>query len=446
MKMKNLRWLIITLVAFATIINYIDRTALSVMWPGIAEDLGMDSHDYANIMSVFLIAYAIGQAVFGRVFDAIGTRIGFVLSIVVWSASIALHAVASSVTSFSIFRVLLGFGEAGNWPGATKANAEWFPVKERALAQGIFGAGASMGSIIAPPLIAFLYAYFGWQATFMLVAGLGFIWIVPWLIVYKCGPETHPWITEEEREYILKGQIVADEDKEAEPEYVPTYRELLSHRQSWGVILARFFMEPIWWLFVAWLPLYLNDKFGFNVKEIGASAWIPYVGAAAGALFGGWLSGRLINSGWSVTKSRRTVITLGGVFMLPALLATTVAETPMLAMGLIAIILFGFQVSINNVQTLPSDFFSGKSVASLAGLSGAVGVISVITAIQLVPIITNDGTYYPPFFILGASLVPLMLAAVWFIAGRIEPVKPKKKGSSNGDDDSKTLELDNGKA
>jgi len=427
MKMQRLRWIIITLVAFATIINYIDRTAMSVMWPEIAKDLGMDNHDYANIMSVFLIAYAVGQAVFGKVFDAVGTRIGFLLSIVVWSVSIALHAFASSIASFSLFRIMLGFGEAGNWPGATKANAEWFPIKERALAQGIFGAGASIGSIVSPPLIAFLYAYFGWQATFMIVASFGFVWLVPWLIIYKSGPDAHPWITEDERQYILSGQkseeVAADTEEE---EYVPTYRELLSHRQSWGVILARFFMEPIWWLFVAWLPLYLNDKFGFNVKEIGASAWIPYVGAALGALFGGWLSGRFINSGWSVNKSRRTVITLGACFMLPALLATTVASTPMLAMGLIAIILFGFQVSINNVQTLPSDFFSGKSVASLAGLSGAIGIVSVIGAIQLVPIITNDGTYYPPFFILGASLVPLMLIAVWFIAGPIKPVKPKK--------------------
>lgn len=430
MKVHNLRWVVISLVAFATIINYIDRTALSVMWPGIADDLGMDSHDYANIMSVFLVAYAVGQAVFGKIFDAIGTRIGFLLSIVVWSISIALHAVASSVTSFSIFRVLLGLGEAGNWPGATKANAEWFPVRERALAQGIFGAGASMGSIISPPLIAFLYAYFGWQATFMIVGSLGFIWLVPWLIIYKCGPDAHPWITKEERQYILSGQKVATEDKAEEDEYVPTYKELLSHRQSWSVIGARFFIEPIWWLFVAWLPLYLNDKFGFNVKEIGASAWIPYVGAALGALFGGWLAGWLMKKGWSVNKSRKTVIVLGAACMLPALLATTVANTPMLALGFIAIILFGFQVAINNIQTLPSDFYSGKSVASLAGVSGAVGVISVITAIQLVPIITNDGTYYPPFFILGASLVPLMLACVFLLGGKIEPVKKKPNDSS----------------
>lgn len=427
MKMKNLRWLIVSLVALATVINYIDRTALTVMWPSIAEEMGFTTSDYANIMSVFLISYAIGQAVFGKIFDAVGTRIGFLLSITLWSVSIALHAVASSVTSFSIFRVLLGFGEAGNWPGATKANAEWFPVKERALAQGIFGAGASIGGIISPPLVAFLYAYLGWQATFIVIASIGFIWLVPWLILYKSGPDTHPWITAEEREYILTGQKVLLEQSDTE-EYVPTYAELLSHRQSWAVIGARFFMEPIWWLFVAYLPLYLNDKFDFNIKDIGASAWFPYVGAALGALFGGWLSGKLMGRGWSVDAARKGTITLGGLLMLPALIGTTMASTPMAALGLIAIILFGFQTAINNVQTLPSDYFSGKTVASLAGLSGAVGVISVITAIQIVPIITNDGTNYAPFFILGASLVPLMLACVWFVGGKIAAVKRKSHG------------------
>lgn len=421
--MKNLRWFIVSLVAIATVINYIDRTAISVMWPGISEDLGLDSRDYADIMSVFLIAYAVGQAVFGRIFDAVGTRIGFMLSITIWSISTALHAVASTVASFSLFRTLLGFSEAGNWPGATKANAEWFPAKERALAQGIFGAGASIGSIVSPPLVAFLYAVLGWQATFIVVALFGFLWLVPWLIVYKSGPDAHPWITPEERELILSGQIAPrGDDKEV---YVPSLLQLLSHRQSWSVIFARFFIEPIWWLFVAWLPLYLNDKFGFDVKAIGASAWIPYVGAALGAVFGGWLSGRLISSGWTVNKSRKFAVSVGAALMLPALLATTVANTPALALALITVILFGFQAAINNIQTLPSDYFSGKSVATLAGISGAAGVISVISAIQLVPIITNDGTYYPPFFILGASLVPLMLISVLFVGGRIAPVHKK---------------------
>lgn len=414
---KGLRWLVITLVGIATVINYIDRTALSVMWPGIAEELGLGKQDYANIITVFMIAYAIGQSLFGKIFDALGTRIGFLLSIVVWSVSIALHAIASSVMSFSIFRFFLGLGEAGNWPGATKANAEWFPVRERALAQGIFGAGASMGSIIAPPLIAFMYAFLGWKATFLVIGGLGFLWVIPWLIIYKSAPDSHPWITPEEREYILSGQKVS---VTTEQEYVPGWLELLKHRQSWSVIAARFFIDPIWWLFVAWLPLYLNEKFGFDVKQIGIFAWVPYVGAAIGALFGGWLAGRLIKKNWTVNKARKSVISLGCVIMLPALILTSMANTPLLAVLLIAVILFGFQAAISNIQTMPSDFFSGKSVGSLAGMSGTSAVLSVIISIQLVPMLTAGGNY-GPFFVLGAVLVPLVLASVFF-AGRIEPV------------------------
>ncbi len=422
LKLKHLRWLVVSLVALATVINYIDRSALAIMWPGIAEDLGLDKSDYANIITVFMISYAIGQSLFGKIFDAIGTRLGFLLSIVVWSVSIALHAVAASVTSFAIFRAMLGLGEAGNWPGATKANAEWFPIKERALAQGIFNAGASLGSIIAPPLIAFLYACLGWQATFIVIGSLGILWILPWLIVYKSSPDSHPWITEEERQHILTGQQCTSE-KQQDKEYLPTMGQLLRHRQTWGVIAARFFIDPIWWLFVAWLPLYLNEKFGFDVKQIGAFAWLPYVGAAIGALFGGWFSGHLMSKGWSVNKARRSAIVLGCMVMLPALLLTSLAATPWMAMGLIALILFGFQTAIGNVQTLPSDYFSGKTVGTLAGISGTSAVLSVIITIQLVPMMTKGGDY-TPFFILGAALVPLALISLW-LGGKIEPVKRK---------------------
>ncbi|MYN38646.1 MFS transporter [Duganella sp. FT109W] len=418
---KGLRWLVITLVAIATIINYIDRSALAVMWPGIAADLGMDKRDYANIITVFLIGYAVGQSLFGKLFDALGTRIGFLLSIVVWSGAIALHFVARSALSFSLFRIMLGVGEAGNWPGATKAIAEWFPVRERALGQGIFGAGASLGSVIAPPLVAFLYAYVGWKTTFILIGGLGFIWIVPWLIVYKSGPGTHPWISEEERQYILRGQ--QQTVQAVQNEYVPTLGQLLRHRQSWSVIAARFFIDPVWWLFVSWLPLYLNEKFHFDVKQIGMFAWVPYVGAAAGALSGGWLCGSLLERGWSVDRARKLVIAIGLALMLPALLLSAAAQTPLLAVLAIGVILFGFQAAITNIQTLPSDFFSGKTVGTLAGLSGTSAVLGVIVCMQLVPELTTGGNY-TPFFILGALLLPLVFVSIW-LGGAVVRVQPK---------------------
>jgi ACS family hexuronate transporter-like MFS transporter len=418
---KGLRWLVITLVAIATIINYIDRSALAVMWPGIASELGMDKRDYANIVTVFLIGYAIGQSLFGKLFDALGTRIGFLLSILVWSGAIALHFVARSAMSFGLFRVLLGVGEAGNWPGATKAIAEWFPVRERALGQGIFGAGASLGSVIAPPLVAFLYAYVGWKTTFLLIGSLGFLWIVPWLIVYKSGPGTHPWVSAEERDYILTGQRAGM--AAAQDDYVPTLGQLLRHRQSWSVIAARFFIDPVWWLFVSWLPLYLNERFHFDVKEIGMFAWVPYVGAAVGALSGGWLCGNLLARGWSVNRAHKFVIGLGLVIMFPALLLSAAAETPLLAVLSIGVILFGFQAAITNIQTLPSDFFSGRTVGSLSGRSGTSAVLGVIICMQLVPVLTTGGDY-TPFFILGALLLPLVFLSIW-LGGPVVRVQPK---------------------
>jgi ACS family hexuronate transporter-like MFS transporter len=244
---------------------------------------------------------------------------------------------------------------------------------------------------------------------------------VPWLIIYKSGPAAHPWISEEERNYILTGQKT---ETARQAEYVPTLPQLLRHRQSWGVIAARFFIDPVWWLFVAWLPLYLNEKFHFDVKQIGIFAWVPYVGAAIGALSGGWLCGRLLQRGWSVNRARKSVIALGLALMLPALLFSATADTPLLAVLSIAVILFGFQAAITNIQTLPSDFFSGKTVGSLAGLSGTSAVLGVIICMQLVPSITAGGNY-TPFFVLGALLVPLVFLAVW-LGGDVAPVKPRE--------------------
>ena len=187
-KINGLRWWIIGLIALATLINYIDRSTLSLMWPSISKDLGMDKNDYAFILNVFMVAYAIGQLVSGKVFDKVGTRLGYVIAIGVWAVSSFMHAFARGILSFSFLRATLGLGEAGNWPGAVKSNAEWFPIKERAVAQGIFNAGASIGSVIAPPLIATLWAAFGWQTTFMIVGSFGIIWLIPWLIINKKIP------------------------------------------------------------------------------------------------------------------------------------------------------------------------------------------------------------------------------------------------------------------
>jgi len=422
-RIGKFRWYIVSLVALATIINYIDRGALGFLWPEISKELQLTKEDYANIVIVFTLAYALGQSIFGKIFDWIGTRLGFVLSIVVWSAATMLHAAAINITSFAIFRGLLGVSEAGNWPGATKANAEWFPINERALAQGIFNSGAAIGGIVSAPIIGLLYVFLGsWQATFIAVGALGFLWLVPWLIIYKSGPDAHPWISEEERQYILTGQRNAETNEEAT--YAPGTSEILSRRESWGVIMASFFLDPIWWLFITWLPLYLMETYGFGVEQIASLAWIPYVGAMLGAWFGGWLAGNRINAGWTVNKSRKMVIALGSLIMLLSLLATIQASAPVIAVLLMAIILFGFQTAVGNIQTLPSDFYSGKSVASLAGFAGTAAKLAVVGSTYMIPKITEVS--YAPAFAVGAILAIMTILSVLILCPEIKPLKPKQ--------------------
>jgi ACS family hexuronate transporter-like MFS transporter len=431
MKLSGLRWWVVGLIALATVINYIDRQSLNVLWPEISVDLFPDKTDdqrkeiYAFISVVFVFSYAFGQALFGKIFDWIGTRLGFVLSIGVWSLATALHAVAGSVASFSIFRSILGIAEAGNWPGATKGNAEWFPTKERALAQGIFNSGAAIGGIISIPLIAYLSIYFGWKTIFVLVGLAGLVWLIPWLVLVKSPPKSHPWITEEERDYILTGQQNQDldEDGSYDEGYNPDTMTMLSHKESWGVIIASAVIDPIWWVFVFWIPIYLSEVYGMDVKTIGIYGWVPYVGAMFGAWFGGLLAQNRLRAGWNVDRTRKLVITLGCVIMLPALFAMSNPGAPVVAVLLMATILFGFQTAIGNVQTLPSDLFGGKTVGTLAGIAGMAAKLAVAGLTALVPWLTSGGNYTPAF-IIGAALASIAIVSVWVLCPKIEPLKP----------------------
>ena len=432
MKMKNLRWWVIALIALATVINYIDRSALSVLWPDIVEDLFPDESAlerkqiYANISIVFILSYAFGQAIFGKIFDWIGTRMGFVLSIGVWSLATAAHAFAQGMLTFSIFRAILGVAEAGNWPGAAKSNADWFPTKERALAQGIFNSGAAIGGIIAIPLIAYMTVFFSWQMVFVVIGLVGLLWLIPWIILVKAPPEAHPWITDEEREYILTGQKNTEADPTVEvEEYNPTTRELLSRKESWGVIIASAAIDPIWWLFVFWIPIYLNEVYAMDVKAIGIYGWVPYVGAMFGAWFGGLLAQNRLKAGWNVNKTRKFIITLGCLIMLPALLAMANPGGPTTAVMIMAVILFGFQTVIGNVQTLPSDLYGKKAVGSLSGFSGMAAKLGALGLTALVPILTADGNYTPAF-VIGASLAVIAMIAVWVLIPKVEPLKSNK--------------------
>src|SRR5947209_6130687 len=299
----GLRWWIAALIFLATLINFVNRLTISVLAPVIIEQLHLSNLEFASITNSFLLAYTASQALSGKLYDRVGNRRGFSISIIVWSVASMLHAFATGLFSLNCFRFLLGLGEAGNWPGAAKVIAEWFPVRQRAFGMAIFNSGTSVGSVLAPPLIVAMEARFGWQATFLALGGVGFLWLILWLLFYQ-PPERHPRITPEE--FAL---IRADRDPPGKS--APGWGQLIRYRQTWAIVLARFFTDPVWWLYITWLPLYLFQVHGFNLKQIGQFAWLPYVAADAGSLFGGWASGALMARGWSVNRAGKRIVVRG---------------------------------------------------------------------------------------------------------------------------------------
>lgn len=425
-KIGGMRWLIIALVFFITVINYIDRMTVSVLAPVITADLGLSNVEFGTITIWFLVAYTLSQAVSGKIYDAVGNKSGFTFSVVVWSIGATLHAFATGITSLSIFRFILGFGEAGNFPGAAKVNAEWFPQRERALAQGIFNSGVALGSIVAPPLIIWLQLSYGWKATFIFTGILGFIWLAGWLAIYQ-SRDKHPWLTTEERSLIKEEEpletVAGFQPADAEnlqAEHSPSYASLLSYKETWAIVLARFLVDPVWWLYITWLPKYLYDARGFDLKQIGAFAWVPFVAAGLGSLFGGWLAKFLIGHGWSVDKARKAIIGVSCLLM-PAGIIAAYTDDSMIALAMISIVLFGFQVWINNVQTLPSDFFPKSAVGSIAGLGGmGAGIGSIIFTYTTGWVVDNFS--YTPILVAAGLLAPLGTVVLFALMGKIQRV------------------------
>jgi len=423
-KLPGLRWWIVGLIFLATTINYIDRLTISVLAPVITHDLHLTNTQFGGILTWFLFAYTISQGLSGKLYDRVGTKRGFVSSIVLWSLAAMAHAFARGLASLSIFRFVLGFGEAGNWPGAAKTVAEWFPIRERAFGMAIFNSGAAIGSVVAPPLIVWLSLSYGWQTTFIVTGSLGFAWLVLWLFFYQT-PDRHKWLRAEERQLIRDGQRAEGAtDVFVSAESAPLgWQELLRYRQVWAIVLARFLTDPVWWLYISWLPKYLADARGFSLVKIGLFAWVPYVAADAGSLSGGWVSGYLIARGWSVDRSRKLVILIAALLM-PAGIFAAFAHDAMVALALIGVVLFGFQVWINNVQTLPSDFFSDKAVATVAGLGGTgAGIGSMIFILSTGWVV--DHFSYVPVLVTAGLLAPLGTLVLFALSGRIERVSLK---------------------
>ena len=403
----RLRWKIGWLLFASTVINYIDRQTLSNIAPFLKKDYGWTNTDYAYLIISFRVAYSLGQTLCGRLVDKLGTRRGLTLSVIWYSAASMLTSLATGFYSFAAFRFLLGAGESANWPAATKAVSEWFPKRERGLATALFDSGSSIGGAIAPYLVLAIYFRWGWRPAFVVPGLLGLVWLAAWRQLYHT-PETHPRISEEEREMIMRDKL--EDEPEGGARVRPRWGDLLKLPQTWGTIAARSLTDPVWFFVTDWFPIYLVAK-GIKIEEGLFAFWIPFVAADAGNFFGGWVSGRLIKRGWSLGSARKAVVVFGGLGV--TALIPTVFTTSLSTIAL----LFGFATfsyacftTIANV--LPSDLFHSESVASVSGLSGTGAGLGTIAAFLLVGYISDArqdaGTHSFDPIIVAAGLIPVV--------------------------------------
>jgi ACS family hexuronate transporter-like MFS transporter len=413
-KLRGLRWYIIGLLFLATVSNYLDRQTINVLSPLLIRELGMDKIEFSWIAAVFLGAYTIGMTFWGRLHDRIGLFAGLTICIAAWSLVASLHALAAGFASLLALRFLLGLAEAGNWPAAGKITAEWFPAHERAFALGIFANGSGIGAMVAPPIIVFVQQRYGWQATFLLTGLGGFLWLFAWLALYR-PPARHPWVTPEELALIRQPATGPAVPAEAPP---PRFRELLRHRQTWAVVVARFIADPIWWIYLVWLPQYLFEARGFDLKQISLSAWLPFLGADLGALAGGFAAAWLMRRrAFSVDRARKTCCVLGATFLPLGALVPFVGSAST-AIGVMTLVLFAYQFWVNNVQAIPGDVFPSRAVGGVFGLGGSAAGLSSLL-VMLGTGWTAQHFSFTPVFIAAALMGPLAATALLLLVGRI---------------------------
>jgi MFS transporter, ACS family, hexuronate transporter len=414
-KIPYLRWWIVGLLLCATMINYLDRQTLTIASTTICKAYELNENDYSHIVMSFLLAYAIMQPFAGRIIDWLGTRAGFSLSVLWWGAANMLTALASGLYSFSIFRFLLGLGEAGNFPASIKTVAEWFPARERAMATGAFNMGAGIGAIIAPPMIGFLILKYGWQSGFVVTGILTLIWAPLWYLFYR-RPQEHPLITSQEL-----ARISDPEDKAAADAPAPkaSWKELVVHRELWGCVIAKFLSDPVWWFYLFWLPKYMQDARGFSLKDIALFTWLPYVTADIGCLFGGGISSFFIKRGMGVVKARKVGLCVCASMMPIAFVAARV-DNAYLALTCISIATFGHQSWSSNLLTLPADLFPKRQVATAYGLAGSAGSWGGVVFTPLVGMILTKFGYMPVFTIVGLLHVTAAIVVLFMIKERAE--------------------------
>ncbi|HYK89398.1 MAG TPA: MFS transporter [Acidobacteriota bacterium] len=396
-----LRWWICGLLFISTVINYIDRQTLSVLGPYLKQDFHWKNEDFALIVISFRIAYAIGQILMGRLMDKVGTRRGLSLTVAWYSLAAMLTSFASGLYSFCGFRFLLGLGESANWPAATKAVAEWFPKKERGLAVGLFDSGSSIGGVIAPLLVVFLYLRFGWRPSFILIGTLGIFWILAWRRLYH-APETHPRLSERERKMIL-----AEREQELPPDgssAPKSWSSLLRMPTTWGVIVARSFSDPVWFFIADWFFIYLKQDKHIDPQHGLLAAWIPFLGADLGNLTGGAISSWLIRRGWPVDRARKIVILVGG-FGVALLIPTIFTSSLFMVSLLFALATFSYAAYSTMALVLPSDLFPRELVASVSGMSGTGAGVCTIAATYVIGQVADRYSFAP--ILIAASLIPL---------------------------------------
>jgi ACS family hexuronate transporter-like MFS transporter len=410
-KIPRLRWIIAALLFLSTMINYADRLALSIVSRDLRAEFHMTEQAYSYVITFFFVAYAIMYAGSGYLVDRLGTRRGFALFVGTWSVAAMLHALVRGTWSLGWARFLLGLSEPGNWPAAAKAVAEWFPPGQRALGVGIFNAGSSLGSAIAPPMVAYLTLRYGWRFAFLFTGSLGILWLIAWLFFYQ-PPHLNRLLRAEEYA-VIKEQVEPPADATPAAPSSINWRKVIAMRECYTLILARFFTDPVIYFIIFWLPEYLRKERGFDLKAVGDYAWVPFVVGGVGYILGGWLSGRLMRAGWALPSARKFVMLLGALVM-PASILAPLVPAAWMAIAATCFVTFGHALFVSNVQTLPTDLFRGHEIGTASGFSGMGGAIGGILANLGTGYIVQHFSYAPIFFLAGL-MHPLAIALVYWL-------------------------------
>ncbi len=413
---QNLRWYVCALLFWATTVNYIDRQVLGILKPVLAHEMGWSEADYGWVVFAFQCAYALMMPIAGRLLDWLGTRLGYALAVLVWSAAAMSHALARTLVQFAMARFALGLGEAANFPAAIKTVANWFPRRERALATGIFNSGTNIGALVAPLFVPFIAARFGWRSSFLVTGGLDVLWIVVWLAIYR-PPRQQKRLSAEELALI-------ESDSEPEPARRIPYLRLLRTRAAWAFLLGKFMTDPVWWFYLYWLPGFLNQKYRLDLTHLGPPLVAVYLCADVGSIGGGWLSSRLLARGFSVTSARKIALLTCALAVVPVSCVMFTGGRLWITVGLIALAAAAHQGWSANLFTIPSDTFPRSAVGSVVGLGGfggAVGGMLVAPAVGYWLDFSHER--YGPLFLIAAVAYLCALLVIHLLLPKFKQVE-----------------------